>query len=176
MSMSDVKLGNPIVEHRKRAGKRANVAVITLSSTRSIDNDQSGDLIQERLEKSGHAVILRKVIADSRGVLRATLRELIRQKELHAIITTGGTGIAGSDITVETVRSMLDKELPGFTALFMLLSYPKAKSAAMLSRTLAGIIKGKAVFCLPGSPRACQLAVDSLIIPELGHMLMLAGS
>lgn len=169
------KPADTIAEHRKKSVVRANVAVITLSTTRSADNDQSGDIIQRLLEEEGHSVTIRKVIADNRTVLRATLRELVRQRDLHAIITNGGTGIAASDITVETVRGMLEKELPGFTALFMLLSYPKAKSAAMLSRTLAGTIKGKPVFCLPGSPRACQLGMKALILPELGHMLMLAG-
>ncbi len=174
--MPNLKTSDPIAEHKNKSDIRANVAVITLSTTRSADNDQSGDIIQKLLERAGHTVLVRKVIADNRTVLRATLRELIRQKNLHAIITTGGTGIATSDITVETVRGMLEKELPGFTALFMLLSYPQAKSAAMLSRTLAGTLKGRPIFCLPGSPRACQLGMESLILPELGHMLMLLGS
>jgi len=174
--MPNPKLGDPVAEHRKKSGIRANVAVLTLSTTRSADNDQSGDLIQQLLEKGGHSVPVRKVISDNRTVLRATLRELIRQKNLHAIITTGGTGIAVSDITIETVRGMLDKELPGFASLFMMLSYPQVKSAAMLSRALAGVIRGRPIFCLPGSPRACSLAMASLILPELGHALMLLGT
>ena len=84
--------------------------------------------------------------------------------------------MAPADVTIEAVRNMLDKELPGFNALFMQLSYAQVKSAAMLSRALAGIIKGKAIFCLPGSPRACKMAVESLILPELGHILMLLRS
>jgi molybdenum cofactor biosynthesis protein B len=124
----------------------------------------------------GHTVSIRKLIADNRNVLRATLRELGRQKDVDAIITTGGTGISPRDITIETVRGMLDKELPGFNSLFMLLSYPQVKSASMLSRALAGTLKGKVVFCLPGSPRACKLATEALILPELGHMMMLLGS
>lgn len=169
------KLADPVVEHKRRAVQRTSLAVITLSSTRSADNDQSGDIIQQLLEAGGHTVAVRKIIADNRNVLRATLRELIRQKNVHAVITTGGTGLAPSDITIETVRAMFDKEIPGFTSLFMLLSYPQAKSASMLSRATAGTIKGKPVFCLPGSPRACKLAIESLILPELGHILMLAG-
>ncbi len=174
--MPTPKLGNPVVEHKKKAGLCANVAVITLSSSRSADNDQSGDIIQSLLVSNGHRVAIRKLIADNRTVLRATMRELVREKNLDAIITTGGTGIAASDITIETIRGMIDKELPGFNALFMILSYPQVKSAAMLSRSLAAVIKGKAVFCLPGSPRACKLAIESLILPELGHMLMLLES
>jgi molybdopterin adenylyltransferase len=169
-------LGDPVAEHRKKASARANVAVITLSSSRSADNDLSGDLIQKLLETDGHHVPIRKIITDNRNVLRATLRELVRTKEVQAIITTGGTGLAASDITVETVRGMLEKELTGFNALFMLLSYPQVKSASMLSRAVAGTIKGKLIFSLPGSPKACKLAVESLILPELSHMVMLVGS
>lgn len=174
--MADGRLSNTVSLHKKQANIRAAVAVITLSNSRSVDNDQSGDVIQKLLETNGHTVPIRKVIFDSRNVLRATLRELVRQKNIHAIITTGGTGLANSDITIETVRGMLEKELPGFTSLFMLLSFPEAKSASMLSRATAGTIKGKPIFCLPGSPRACKLATESLIIPELGHMLMLLKS
>jgi len=174
--MPETKLSNPVLEHKKKAIVRANVAVITLSDSRSLDNDQSGDLIEKLLKENGQTVTVRKLISDSRNVLRATLRELIRQKSLHAIITTGGTGLSQSDITIETVRGMLEKEMPGFTSLFMLLSYSEAKSAAMLSRATAGTIKGKLIFCLPGSPRACKLAIESLILPELGHMLMLLGT
>ncbi len=173
--MTEQKMKNTVMEHKKKSGARARVAVITLSDSRSADNDQSGDILQASLESKGHSVAIRKLIADNRTVLRATLRELGRMKDLHVIITTGGTGIAASDITIETVRSMLDKELPGFTSLFMMLSYPQAKSAAMLSRALAGVLKGKIVFCLPGGPRACKLAVDALILPEIGHIMMLLG-
>jgi molybdenum cofactor biosynthesis protein B len=173
--MPEPKLKDTVSEHKRKADIRASVAVITLSDSRSADNDQSGDLIQRLLEDNGHTVVIRKLIADNRTVLRATLRELARQKDVNVIITTGGTGISPSDITIETVKGMLDKELSGFNSLFMLLSYPHAKSASMLSRALAGILKGKVVFCLPGSPRACKLATEALIIPELGHMMMLLG-
>jgi molybdenum cofactor biosynthesis protein B len=174
--MRERRLNNPVAEHKAKALADAGIAVITLSNSRTINNDQSGDIIQILLEGKGYRVPIRKLIADNRNVLRATIRELIRQRDLQAIITTGGTGLAATDITVETVRGMLDKELPGFISLFMLLSYPQAKSAAMLSRALAGTIKGKLIFCLPGSPRACKLATESLILPELGHMLMLLGN
>jgi molybdopterin adenylyltransferase len=167
---------DPVIEHKRKAKAHARIAVITLSSTRSIANDQSGDLIQKMVEASGNSVSVRKLIADNRTVLRASLRELVRQKDVDAIITTGGTGIAVSDITIETVQGMLEKELPGFNSLFMLLSYPQIKSAAMLSRALAGVIKNKPIFCLPGSPRACKLGMESLVLTELAHMLMLLGS
>ncbi|MBZ5498720.1 MAG: MogA/MoaB family molybdenum cofactor biosynthesis protein [Acidobacteriia bacterium] len=175
--MPEPRLKDTALDHRKKADRlRTNVAVITLSNSRSAKDDESGDMIQKLLEESGHSVGIRKLIADNRTVLRATLRELSRQKDVNVIITTGGTGISSTDITIETVKGMLEKELPGFNSLFMLLSFPQAKSASMLSRALAGTLKGKAVFCLPGSPRACKLATEALILPELRHMIMLLGS
>ncbi len=174
--MHERELQDSVAEHRKKSSLCAAVAVITLSTSRSLETDKSGDVIQKLLEENGHAVRVRKLIPDSRNVLRATLRELAREKKVHAIITTGGTGLAPTDVTIEAVQSMLEKELPGFNSLFMLLSYPQVKSASMLSRALAGTIKGKVIFCLPGSPRACKLALESLILPELGHILMLLRS
>ncbi len=174
--MAETRLKDTALDHKKRSDVRTSVAVITLSDSRTAKEDESGDIIQRLLEQHGHTVAIRKLIADNRTVLRATMRELARQKDVDVIITTGGTGIASSDITIETVKGMLEKELPGFTSLFMLLSYQQAKSASMLSRAMAGTLKGKVVFCLPGSPRACKLATEALIIPELGHMMMLLGS
>ncbi len=174
--MAERRLANSVAEHKKKSTDSANVAVITLSTSRALENDKSGDVIQQLLEEKGHAVSIRRVIPDSRNILRATLRELAREKKVHAIITTGGTGLAPTDVTIEAVRGMLDKELPGFNSLFMMLSYPQVKSASMLSRALAGTLKGKIIFCLPGSPRACKLATESLILPELAHILMLLRS
>jgi len=176
LSMPGQKLENPVAQHREKSSSHAAVAIITLSSSRSISTDRSGDIIQNLLEDGGHRVPVRRLIPDSRSILRATLRELTRDKGIDAVITTGGTGLAPMAVTIEAVRGMLDKELPGFNALFMLLSYRQVKSAAMLSRALAGAIKGKGIFCLPGSPRACKLALESLILPELGHILMLLRS
>lgn len=170
------KLEDSVAEHRKKSDLRAGIAVITLSTSRSLAGDKSGDVIQKLLEEGGHSVPVRKLIPDSRSILRATLRELIRDKSVHAVITTGGTGLAPTDVTIEAVQGLLEKELPGFNSLFMLLSYPQVKTASMLSRALAGTIKGRIIFCLPGSPRACKLAVESLILPELGHILMLLRS
>jgi molybdopterin adenylyltransferase len=170
------QLQDSVAEHRAKSGLNAGVAVITLSDSRSLDTDKSGDLIQNLLEENGHKVLVRKLIPDNRNLLRATLRKMQKDKKINAIITTGGTGLAPTDVTIEAVRGMLDKELPGFNSLFMLLSYSQVKSAAMLSRALAGTIKGKILFCLPGSPKACKLAVESLILPELGHILMLMES
>jgi molybdenum cofactor biosynthesis protein B len=174
--MAGKKLQDSVAEHRKKSKISAGVAVITLSTSRTRDKDTSGDVIQSLLEANGHTVPARIVLPDDRIALRKSVRGIIRNKRVQAIITTGGTGLAPTDVTIEAVKDMLDKELPGFNSLFMLLSYPQVKSACMLSRAMAGIIKGKVIFCLPGSPRACKLAVESLILPELGHVLMLLES
>jgi molybdopterin adenylyltransferase len=168
--------GNPAIEHRERARVRALAAVITLSTTRVPEDDVSGDTIQQLLESRGHAVTFRKIIPDRRTALRTALRRLLHRSDVSVIVTTGGTGLAASDITVETVRPMLEKELTGFNALFMQLSYSEVGSACMLSRTLAGTLQGRPIFCLPGSPKACRLAMESLILPELSHILLIAGS
>jgi len=174
--MSRQKLEDSVAEHKAKSHVKASVAVITVSTSRTLAADKSGDIIQQLLEENGHRVAVRKLVPDSRTVLRANLRELARDKEIHAIITTGGTGLTPTDVTIEAVQGLLDKELPGFNSLFMFLSYPEVKSAAMLSRALAGVIKGKAIFCIPGSPRACKLAMESLILPEMGHILTMLRS
>lgn len=175
--MAGRKLANSVAEHKKHAGIFANIAVITLSTSRARKTDsspdKSGDVIQQLVEAQGHRVTVRKLLPDNLTLLRATVRKLAQNKKVQAIITTGGTGLTPTDVTIEAVQDMLDKELPGFNSLFMLLSYPQVKTAAMLLRALAGTIKGKIIFCLPGSPRACQLATESLILPELGHILFM---
>lgn len=174
--MPKKKLKDSAAEHKSKANIKVAVAVVTLSNSRKLDTDTSGDTIQEILEKGGHAVAARAVIPDDKKILQITLRSLLRKKKVQAVITTGGTGLAPTDVTIEAVRPMLEKELPGFNSLFMLLSYQQVKSAAMMSRALAGTIKNRVIFCLPGSPRACKLAVETLILPELGHIKMLLDS
>ncbi|MDR1726547.1 MAG: MogA/MoaB family molybdenum cofactor biosynthesis protein [Acidobacteriota bacterium] len=181
--MAGKKTSNPTVEHKKHAVASVNAAVITLSTSRANalkaaksaqapppEPDKSGDVIQSLLEKRGHAVVSRQLLPDGKPRLRAAVRKLSQDPDVHAIITTGGTGLSPTDVTIEAVRDLLDKELPGFNALFTQLSYTQVKSAAILSRALAGSIGGKVVFCLPGSPRACELAMDEIILPELGHV------
>ncbi|MBU1198789.1 MAG: MogA/MoaB family molybdenum cofactor biosynthesis protein [Nanoarchaeota archaeon] len=165
------KLKDTSKEHKKHAKISAGFAIITLSNTRTLKEDTSGDLIQEIAENNNHKVLFRKVIPDSKAVLEKTIRELLKNKEAQVIVTNGGTGLASTDITIETLAPKFEKDIPGFSALFWLLGYEQAKSATMLSRAAAGTISGKVVFCLPGSPRACKMAVEELIIPEIGHIL-----
>jgi len=172
--MTGKKSANSAAEHKKHAIASINAAVITLSTSRAKEKDpspdKSGDVIQELLEKQGHAVVVRRLLPDGKKRLRAAVRKMVKDENIHVIITTGGTGLSPTDVTIEAVRDLLEKELPGFSALFTQLSYAQVKSAAILSRAIAGSINGKILFCLPGSPRACELAMKSIILPELGHI------
>lgn len=134
-------------------------------------DDPSGDLIMQLLGKAGHKIVYKALIPDDRGLIGQKVSEALGLSEVDAIITCGGTGIAPSDVTIETVRSMLTKTLPGFGELFRRLSFEEIGSAALLSRAIAGIADGKAVFCLPGSPEAVKLCVEKLILSEAGHIV-----
>ena len=172
--MAEKKAASSVEEHKKHAVASVNAAVVTLSTSRAKEKDpspdKSGNVIQELLEKQGHAVVERLLLPDGKPRLRAAVRRLAKDKNVNVIITTGGTGLSPTDVTIEAVRDLLEKELTGFNALFTQLSYAQVKSAAILSRAIAGSINEKILFCLPGSPRACELAMKSIILPELGHI------
>jgi len=172
--MAGKKTADSAAEHKKHAAISVNAAVITLSTSRANDTDpapdKSGDIIQELLEKHGHVIVERRLLPDNKLRLRAAIRRLSKDKNVNVIITTGGTGLSPTDVTIEAARDLLEKELTGFSALFTQLSFAQVKSAAMLSRAMAGSMNGKILFCLPGSPRACELAMESIILPELGHI------
>jgi molybdenum cofactor biosynthesis protein B len=134
-------------------------------------DDPSGDLIVELLKKAEQRIVDKSLVPDDRGLIGQKMSEALGLSEVDAIITCGGTGIAPSDVTIETVRPMLTKTLPGFGELFRRLSFEEIGSAALLSRAIAGVADGKAVFCLPGSPQAVGLCVEKLILPEAGHIV-----
>jgi len=144
------------------------VGVLTASDSRSVETDESGRIIRDLLTAAGHRVEHYEVLPDDPGRIRKALLDNLQN--LDAIIVNGGTGIAARDSTIEAVRDLLDKELEGFGELFRYLSYRQIGSAAFLSRAVAGIAAGKIVASLPGSPDACRLAMEKLLIPELGHM------
>jgi molybdenum cofactor biosynthesis protein B len=144
------------------------VAVITFSDTRKPDDDESGHTIRELVRQAGHRVVHQEIVPDTPELIRKAILTGIGTAE--AVILTGGTGIAPRDYTIEVVRPMLERELEGFGELFRMLSYQEIGAAAFLSRALAGVINGRIVAALPGSPRACRLALEKLLIPELGHM------
>lgn len=155
-------------EHHRHGHKSLKVGVVTASDTRSEETDESGRVIRELLAAAGHHVEYYEVLPDDPSRIRKALLDNLAR--LDAIIVNGGTGIAARDSTIEAVRALLDKEIDGFGELFRHLSYQEIGSAAFLSRALAGVAAGKIVVALPGSPDACRLAMEKLLIPELGHM------
>lgn len=162
---------DPVAEHKKNAPRSVGFGLVTLSNSRGAGDDTSGDTIRDLLEQAGHSVVVRSWIRDDPVALRSTLDEMLTHSAVGAVVTTGGTGLSLTDITIETVRPLFEKELKGFQSLFAQLSYNEVGGAAMLSRATAGVIRRKVVFCLPGSPAACRLAIESLLLPEIGHIL-----
>jgi len=165
--------------HKEEAPLILSFAVFTVSTSRFRDLqagrkvvDESGDLIVEALKAQGHSVFLREVISDDRRLIEAGVKRALESRNVDAIITCGGTGITPSDVTIEAVEPLFDKQLPGFGEVFRWLSYEDIGSAAVMSRAVAGVARGKAVFCLPGSPQAVKLCVERLILPEAGHIIL----
>jgi len=166
-------------KHKAEAPKTLGFAIITVSSSRykeqkigSKVDDPSGDLTAQLVEKAGHKVVLRSLVPDDRVLISKTVGNALGRQEVNVVITCGGTGIAVSDVTIETVRPLLVKTLPGFGEIFRRLSFDEIGSAAIMSRALAGVSDGgRAVFCLPGSPNAVRLCVERLILSEAGHIV-----
>jgi len=167
------------LRHKEEAPKKLSFAVIVVSTSRFREfeagkkvNDESGDLIVELLKANGHDVLMRELIPDDRRLIEASVKKALQSSKVEAIITCGGTGINPSDVTIETVEPLLDKQLLGFGEIFRWLSYNEIGSAAVMTRAIAGVVKGKAVFCLPGSPQAVRLCLERLILPEAGHIVL----
>ena len=157
-------------EHHAAAPRTVSVAVVTLSDSRSPADDRTGDTIVALLEAAGHSVAGRELVREDPPAIRAAL-EAALAGPAQAVILNGGTGIAPRDSTPEIVAPLLECELPGFGELFRQLSFCEIGAAAMLSRALAGVARGKLLFALPGSKAACRLALERLILPELGHLV-----
>jgi molybdenum cofactor biosynthesis protein B len=157
-------------EHRKEAPRSAKVFVVTASDTRGEAEDQSGAFLRAAAEKAGHAVVGHRIVPDEPDRIRAALAEAAAAGA-DAVLVNGGTGIAGRDRTYEAVAGVLEKRLDGFGELFRMLSFQEIGSAAMLSRAVAGVWQGRAVFSMPGSLPAVRLAWERLVGPELPHVL-----
>ncbi|MCP4747795.1 MAG: molybdenum cofactor biosynthesis protein MoaB [Desulfobacteraceae bacterium] len=157
-------------QHRSKAPKAVQVAVLSISSTRTLKNDQSGHWITGAAKDQGHQVIDHQVVKDDKAAIRAALIHVLADHSPEAVIVTGGTGISPKDVTIEALRPLMSKELTAFGPIFSQLSYAQISSAALMSRATAGIIGNCLVFCLPGSLKACRLACQRLIFPELGHL------
>lgn len=158
-------------EHKKHDRDTVNCAVITVSTTRTKENDGSGKTIITLLETHGHIVLQYSIVKDDISKIRMEMEDIMKNQGIQAVILNGGTGISEMDVTIEAIEPFLEKELRGFGELFRHLSFKEIGSPAMLSRAIAGVGKGRVVFCLPGSTKACKLAMQNLILPELGHMV-----
>ena len=163
--------GRPDLEHKAAAPARIGCYVITVSDTRTEDTDTGGRAIVELLGAAGHEIVGRTIVKDDSEQLRDAIGRQLANPAVQAIVATGGTGITSRDCTYEAVNGMLWKRLDGFGELFRMLSYHQIGAAAMLSRAVAGTIAGRIVVALPGSEAAVRLAVEKLILPELGHLV-----
>jgi molybdopterin adenylyltransferase len=161
-------------EHKAEAPRSVSIFVITVSDTRTETTDTGGRAIVELLAAAGHRVAGRTIIKDDPELVRGTIERQLANPDVHVVITTGGTGITSRDNTYEAVSAILQKRLDGFGELFRMLSYEQIGSAAMMSRACAGLVAGHLVICLPGSEKAVRLAMERLIIPELGHLVQQA--
>jgi molybdenum cofactor biosynthesis protein B len=158
-------------EHRARSPKSVACAVITVSDTRTEATDTGGRTIIDLLTAHGHRVVERQIIRDDPGPMRALLAALRDRADIDAVLMTGGTGLGSRDQTFETVSGLLDKTLPGYGELFRMLSYAEIGAAAMLSRAAGGLLGRKVLLTMPGSQAGVRLAMEKLILPELGHLV-----
>ena len=144
-----------------------NIAVVTISDTRVLDNDKSGDVLEKRVIKSNHKLISREIVKDDFDKISQLFLNLINNKKIDVIISTGGTGLTGRDITPEVMKTLFEKTIDGFGEMFRWLSYSKIGTSALQSRALAGVSNGTYIFCLPGSPSACRDGWDQILIHQL---------
>ena len=158
-------------EHKKHSPRKVSIGIITVSTTRALVDDGSGNWISEQAGQKGHAVVYHQVVTDDAELIAATVREVIQNERPQVILMNGGTGITKRDVTIEAVNPMFTKVLTGFGPLFAKLSFDEIGSAAFLSRAVAGVVEDTVVFCMPGSLNACKLACRELIFPELGHLV-----
>jgi molybdenum cofactor biosynthesis protein B len=158
-------------QHRKEAPRVVRCAVITVSDTRTAEIDIGGQTILDLLAGAGHEVVQRDIVPDEPDRIRELLVSLRDREDVDAILMTGGTGLGSRDQTVETIAGLLTKPLPGYGELFRMLSYEEIGAAAMLSRAAGGLIGRTVLLAMPGSAAGVRLAMEKLILPELGHLL-----
>ncbi|MBA7467615.1 Molybdenum cofactor biosynthesis protein B [subsurface metagenome] len=158
-------------EHKHQAPKSVDCAVVIISGTRTEKTDESGKLIMQALTSSGHRVVSYSILKNDAALIGNKLDELLGEEGLQVIITSGGTGASHLDITVEVVFSILEKKLDGFGELFRFLTYREVGTPSIMSRAMAGVARGKVIICLPGSVGAVKLAMEKIILPEIGHLV-----
>ena len=143
------------------------IALLTVSDTRTLKDDKSGSVLAERIEISGHQVVSRKLIRDDRQKIRSQLASWIKSETVDVVISTGGTGLTGRDVTVEAHRDVYEKEIDAFSVVFSIVSMKKIGTSAIQSRSTAGVAGGTYLFALPGSPGACKDAWDEILVKQL---------
>lgn len=169
--MADATESESVHRHHAAGPRTIACAVITVSDTRSLDDDTGGALLVELLEGAGHRIVSRVIVRDERDAIGAAVREACDAPGCQAVLLTGGTGVAPRDVTPEALEPLLDRSLPGFGELFRMLSYEEIGPAAILSRALAGFRGRVLVAALPGSRGAIRTALQKLLLPELGHLV-----
>ena len=143
------------------------IAVLTVSDTRDLTEDKSGGLLAERIEKAGHTLAARSIVKDDIRKIRAQVKAWIKDKKIDVVITTGGTGFTGRDVTPEAVEPLFEKRMDGFSTMFLLVSAPKIGPSAIQTRATAGVANSTFIFCVPGSPGACRDAWDEILVHQL---------
>ena len=146
-----------------------NIAVLTVSDTRTLDDDKSGDLLEKRIKKSGHVLTSRLIIPDEKDQIVKVLENWISEKDVDVIISTGGTGLTGRDVTIEAHKLLYDKEITAFQTVFSIISMNKIGTSAIQSRACAGVASGTYLFALPGSPSACRDAWDEILVLQFDY-------
>jgi molybdopterin adenylyltransferase len=145
------------------------IAVLTVSDTRSIADDKSGATLVDRIEAAGHAVVGRSIVPDDMEAIRARVKSWIADPEIDVVITTGGTGFTGRDVTPEAIEPLFEKRMDGFATLFLMVSFQKIGTSAVQTRATAGVAGATYIFCLPGSPGACKDAWDDILVHQLDY-------
>ncbi len=168
-------------KHKEEAPRKLGFGIIVVSSSKyrllkekmQID-DVSGKLAISLLEKNGHKVNFYAIVPDSKLYILNAVSEALLSKDVDVVLTIGGTGLSATDITVETLKPIFDKEVEGFGDIFRNMSFKEIGAASYMSRATAGLVEGKIIYCLPGSPQAVEMAVKKLILPEVGHLVYIA--
>lgn len=158
-------------QHRCDSPRSVRCAVITVSDTRTLETDRGGKLVVDLLTAGGHVAVAREIVRDDPREIEPVVRNLADPDATDAILITGGTGIADRDRTFETISGLLTKTMPGYGELFRMLSFAEIGPAAMLSRAIGGVMNKVVILTMPGSTAAVQLAMDQLIVPEIGHLV-----
>ncbi|MFB6154104.1 MAG: molybdenum cofactor biosynthesis protein B [Halodesulfurarchaeum sp.] len=161
-------------DHHAHDLETVGVGVVTVSSTRTLEDDPSGDAIAAAVEEAGHEVVTRELVEDSLDGVQSAVNNLIGRSDVDLVVTTGGTGVTPDDITIEAIEPLVDKDLPGFGELFRRLSAEEIGPRVVATRTTAGVADGVPVFALPGSVDAVELGMEEAILPVAGHLTGLA--